>query len=101
MEVLLIKRENTGEIQISGRIDSNTTIALEEKLLEQAKRFESIILDFSHVPYISSAGLRTIMKLYKEMRSKGGKFQIKNVRKDVADIFQVTGFAGLLDIEDV
>lgn len=69
--------------------------------MEQAKRFESIILDFSHVPYISSAGLRTIMKLYKEMRSKDGKFQIKNVRKDVADIFQVTGFSGLLDIEDV
>ena len=86
---------------LSGRIDSNTTIALEKTLLEQAEQFESMTLDFSKVPYISSAGLRTVKKLHKAMRSKGGKLVIRNVRRDVMDIFQVTGFIRLLDVEDV
>ncbi len=100
VEVVLKKRGNAAELLISGRIDSNTTIALEKTLLEQAKQFETMTLDFSKVPYISSAGLRTIMKLHKKMGDKGGVLQLRNVRKDVLDVFQVTGFLNLLNIED-
>jgi len=85
---------------LSGRIDANTTIELERILLEQTKRFESITLDFSKVPYISSAGLRTLRMLHKTMRSKGGTLLIKNVRRDVMDVFRVTGFINALNIED-
>lgn len=101
VEVVLKKHGNSAELLLSGRIDSNTTAALEKTLLVQAKQFESMTLDFSKVPYISSAGLRTVLKLHKAMRSKGGTLRIKNVRKDVMDIFQVTGFIRLLDIEDM
>ena len=56
-------------------------------------------LDLSKVSYISSAGLRTMMRLHKKMSSKGGTFLLKNARKDAMDIFQVTGFINFLDVE--
>ena len=101
MNVVLKKSGNTAELLLSGRIESNTTIELEKTLLEQAKWYESMTLDFSKVSYISSAGLRTMRKLHQEMRSKGGALRIINVRKDVMDVFQATGFDRLLDIEDL
>ena len=101
VNVLLKRCGDTAEILLSGRIDSNTTIKLEQTLLEQAKQFESITLDFGNVPYISSAGLRTLRILHKQMRSKRGTLLIRNVRKDVLDIFQVTGFINALNIEGV
>ena len=99
VEVVLKKRGSAAELLLSGRINSNTTSALEKTLLEQATQFETMTLDFSNVPYISSAGLRTMMKLHKKMQSKGGSLLIKNVRKDVMDVFQVTGYINLLDVE--
>lgn len=101
VDVVLKKHGSTAELLLSGRIDSSTTIALEKTLLEQAEQFESMTLDFSKVSYISSAGLRTMKKLYKEMQSKDGMLLIKNVRRDVMDVFQATGFIRLLDIEGV
>ena len=101
VDVVLKRHGNTAELLLSGRIDSNTTIELEKTLLELAKRYESMTLDFGKVPYISSAGLRTLYKLHKEMRSKGGVLLIRKVRKDVLDVFQATGFICFLNIEDV
>lgn len=100
VNVTLKRRGDAAELLLSGRIDANTTIELERILLEQTKRFESITLDFSKVPYISSAGLRTLRTLHKTMRSKGGTLLIKNVRRDVMDVFRVTGFINALNIED-
>ena len=101
LKVMLKKNGSTAEMLLTGRIDANTTVELEKGLLEQAKQFETIILDFSNVTYISSAGLRTLRILHKQMRSKCGTLLIRNVRKDVLDIFQVTGFIGVLNIEGV
>lgn len=99
VDVVLKKRGSAAELLLSGRIDSSTTIALEKTLLEQAKKFASMTLDFSKVSYISSAGLRTMMKLQKELRAKGGALLVRNVRKDVMDVFQVTGFINFLQFE--
>lgn len=102
MLTITLKRNSSAAVLLlSGRIDANTTADLEKTLLEQAGRFESMTLDFSKVPYISSAGLRTLRKLDKAMHAKDGTLRIRNVRKDVMDVFQVTGFISLLDIEDV
>ena len=100
VDIVLKKRGSAAELLLAGRIDSGTTVELEKALMEQAERFESITLDFSGVPYISSAGLRTVTKLHRAMLSKGGILLIRNVRKDVMDVFRVTGFSRLLNFED-
>lgn len=100
LTVTLKRNGSAAVLLLSGRIDANTADDLEKTLLEQSERFKSITLDFSKVPYISSAGLRTLRKLNRAIRAKDGTLRIRNVRKDVMDIFQVTGFISLLDIDD-
>lgn len=99
VDIELRKHEKAAELLLSGRIDSITAPALEKSLLESAQLYDDMTLDFTKVAYISSAGLRTLMKLHKTMRGKGGRFAIKNVSKDVMDVFRVTGMNSLIDIQ--
>lgn len=64
-------------------------------LLEQAQNFESMILNFTHLGYVSSAGLRMLKTLRMTMRKKSGKLIIKGANKSVMEIFEMTGVAAL------
>ena len=55
-------------------------------------------MDFANVQYISSAGLRVLLSAHKVMSKKGG-MKLRNVREDIMEIFDVTGFSDILDIE--
>ena len=55
-------------------------------------------MDLENLVYISSAGLRVLLSLIKEMESRG-EFKIKNVRPEVMDVLEVTGFIDFLNIE--
>ena len=57
-----------------------------------------LTLDFARLDYISSAGLRVLLTAHKTMSAKGG-MKVKNVNEVVAEVFDVTGFADILDIE--
>lgn len=93
----LINRGTEGELVIIGRLDSNTSIKAEQVMMELAERFDNLILNMKELDYISSAGLRILKKTYMFMRRKGGSLKLKNVNKMVMEVFEVTGFAGLLD----
>lgn len=97
MNVKLIKKDNVGEVLLEGRIDAKVTPELEQYFQKIAEQFDKVVLDFEDVPYISSAGLRALRNLYVTMSRKGGSFSVRNVRKDVMDVFNVTGFGMLLD----
>jgi anti-anti-sigma factor len=49
--------------------------------------------------YVSSAGLRVILTLHKALASKGRKFSLKDLNKDVRNVFDMTGFSRILTIE--
>ena len=53
----------------------------------------------AQLEYISSAGLRALKRLHMEMKKKGGSLVLTNVRKMVMEVFEMTGFAGLLMFE--
>ena len=57
------------------------------------------MLDFSKLEYISSAGLRVLLSAHKAMSGKGG-MKLRNVNEIVQEVFEVTGFADILDIEN-
>lgn len=92
----LINRGTEGELVMIGRLDSNTSVEAEKVIDELTARFDTLILDMKDLDYISSAGLRILKKSYMSMRRKGGSLQLKNVNKMVMEVFEVTGFAGLL-----
>jgi len=92
----LINRGTEGELLMQGRLDSNTAPEAEKVVDELAARFEDLILNMKELDYISSAGLRIIKRAYMTERRKGGTLKIKDVNKMVMEVFEVTGFAGLL-----
>ena len=92
----LINRGTEGELVLSGRLDSVTSEEAGKVLDDLTERFDNLILNMKDLDYISSAGLRLIKRAYMALRRKGGSLKLKNVNKMVMEVFEVTGFAGLL-----
>lgn len=99
MNIKLIDRGQEGELLLEGRLDSLTSPDAEKIFLQMAERFEKVTLNLQDMEYISSAGLRTLKRLHMAMRKKNGTLMLKNVRKMVMEVFEMTGFAGLLKFE--
>ncbi|MBQ6159564.1 MAG: STAS domain-containing protein [Oscillospiraceae bacterium] len=92
----LINRGSEGELVLVGRLDSVTSEEAGKVFDELTERFDDLILNMKDLDYISSAGLRLLKRAYMAMRRKGGSLKLKNVNKMVMEVFEVTGFAGLL-----
>ena len=86
------------EVKVSGRLDTTTAPQLEIELKQGIGNKELLILDFSELEYLSSAGLRVILAAQKVM-NKQGKMIVRNVNETIMDIFEVTGFTDILTIE--
>ncbi len=88
----------TLEVAAEGRLDTMTAPQLEAELKASMGGAESLVLDFSKLEYISSAGLRVLLSAHKEMSRKGG-MTVTNVNEIVMEVFDVTGFSDILMIE--
>jgi len=86
------------EIAVAGRLDTMTAPELEAELNKSLEGADTLTLDFSKLEYISSAGLRVLLSAHKAMSAKGG-MKVTNVNEIVQEVFEVTGFADILDIE--
>ena len=60
---------------------------------------ETVTLNLKDLEYISSSGLRVILALYKNLKSKGGNLKIVNVSNTIMELFSMTGMSDYLDIE--
>ncbi len=98
---MTINKKLTGtnlEVSLEGRLDTVTAPELESELKQSMDGAESLVLDFSKLDYISSAGLRVLLSAHKVMSTKGG-MKVTNVNEIVKEVFDVTGFADILNIE--
>ena len=86
------------EIALAGRLDTMTAPELEAELSKSMDGAENLILDFSKLDYISSAGLRVLLSAHKAMAGKGG-MKLTHVNEIVQEVFDVTGFSDILTIE--
>ncbi len=86
-------------ISIKGRIDTITSKDLEKEINDEMGNFDSLILDFEKVEYISSAGLRVLIPAQKTLKKDNIPFVIKNVNDTVNEIFRMSGFNKILTIE--
>ena len=85
-------------IALEGRLDTMTAPELEAELNASLKDAEALVMDFTNLEYISSAGLRVLLSAHKAMSGKEG-MTVTNVNEIVAEVFEVTGFADILNIE--
>lgn len=88
---------NTLTILLSGRIDTNTSTSIEKEIFEilENNPCDVLILNFEHVDFVSSAGLRVILRIKK----KKPTLKILNVVPDVYEVFEMTGFSEMMEIE--
>ena len=82
------------KVAISGRLDTTTAPELEKEL--DFTGITSVEFDLADLEYVSSAGLRVILMVQKNMK---GNFVLKNVKPEIIEIFEITGFADILTIE--
>lgn len=89
---------NTLTISLEGRLDTTTAPRLEEVLRDSLDGVTVLTLDLEELEYISSAGLRVLLSAQKVM-NKQGEMLVRNASADLMEIFEVTGFVDILNIE--
>lgn len=85
-------------IALEGRLDTTTAPQLETELKSDIADVTLLIMDFEKLDYISSAGLRVLLSAQKIM-NKQGTMKIIHVSDAINEIFEVTGFSDILNIE--
>ena len=89
-----ITQSQSGALQVAtmeGRLDTATAAGAEATLLGLLTP-PGLVLDMTKVRYVSSAGLRTLLKLAKEAKSKGAKFSLVGLQPAVREVFEISGF---------
>ncbi len=97
---LTIKKieEETPVLVLEGRLDTITAPELEKEISELSDEVNGLVIDMEKLEYVSSAGLRVILKAYKALSSKDG-LKIINASDDIKEVFNITGFSDFLNIE--
>lgn len=97
-----ISETRSGEViqlKIDGRVDTTTSPQLQNAILQAFQKGNKLVLDFSGVEYVSSAGLRALLIGQKTANSKGGSMTLVQVADAVLQVFKMSGFSGILHIE--
>ena len=85
-------------LTVSGRLDTTTAPELEAALYEVLENTKELIFNLENLEYISSAGLRVILKAQKSMNTKGS-MKLTGVNDSIMEVFDITGFLDILTIE--
>ena len=84
---------------LSGRLDSNTASDLEAVLPPSISECSAMIVDLADVSYVSSAGLRVLLKGAKIAKSSGNKLVLSGLDPSVREVFDISGFSAIFNIE--
>ena len=86
-------------LKLSGRLDATTVSEFDEKITDFISEIDkSLLLDLTEIIYVSSAGLRSILKIAKLSRVKNFQFILFGLNQNVYDVFKISGFTSLLKI---
>ena len=99
MEIIKEEQNGVSILKLLGRLDSNTSTEFEEKILEIIGRgTKSLVVDFEGLDYISSAGLRVLLKAAKEIRRGEGKIVLCSMNDYIKEVFEIAGFVSIFPI---
>ncbi len=98
MDINKNKNGEALEIALTGRLDTTTAPSLDEVIKTDLDGISSLTFNLENLEYISSAGLRVLLSAQKVM-NKQGEMVVKNVKDDIMEVFDITGFADILTIE--
>jgi stage II sporulation protein AA (anti-sigma F factor antagonist) len=101
MDIQSRQEATTIILTISGRLDAVTAPEFEKKVSDLiAGEATGFIVDFDQVDYISSAGLRALLATAKRLKTKSGRIRFANVRGTVKEVFDISGFGSIFQMDD-
>ena len=89
---------SSATLVVAGRLDTQTAPELEKELDSIFAGLKELTLDMTKLEYVSSAGLRVILKAQKIMNSQG-TMKLTGVNDSIMEVFDITGFLDILTIE--
>ena len=98
---MTIEKKINGEavtLIVSGRLDTQTAPELETELDSVLEGLKELTFDMTNLEYVSSAGLRVILKAQKAMNAQGS-MKLTGVNDSIMEVFDITGFLDILTIE--
>ena len=100
MKINIFSNDKETRVCPVGELDTTATTEQADELNKVlALTDQALEIDCSELEYISSAGLRFFMQLKRESEAKGGSIRITHLNEDVADIFRMSGFKNIFEIE--
>ena len=98
MTIEIKKSDASVVLELSGRLDTSTAPVLDKTIREDIPEQAALTLNLKGLEYISSAGLRVLLSAQKKMQ-KIGSMKVIHVCAEVMEVFEMTGFADILEIE--
>ena len=98
MDLNIIREGGESTLVLAGRLDTVTAPRLQEALIPEFDEADGVTLDFTELVYVSSAGLRVLLLGEKAAQAKGAKMTVTGVCPEVLEVFEMTGFTGMLNI---
>lgn len=98
--MMIVKNVNGSEVTLAveGRVDTNTSPALQKAILEAFQGAKLLKIDLEKVDYVSSAGLRAFLLGQKTAGSKGAAMELHHVAPTVKSVLDSVGFSKILTI---
>ena len=99
MELTTQEANGVMVVGFEGKLDTNTCpdaeVLMKKTLDDGAKK---ILVDFSKLDFVSSAGLRVLLSTAKRLESSGGELRICGLNESVGEIFEISGFDTILSV---
>ncbi len=100
IEINIEKRDQVHVVGLSGEIDATTAGQVQQAVLPLSEAGGKIILDCTRLVYMSSAGLRMLLSLYRSAAAKQGKVVLAGLSVELQDTMSMTGFLGYFTLAD-
>jgi anti-sigma B factor antagonist len=94
MDVAIRELGSVHVLELDGQLDGTTSPDVQEQILALLQPGSQIILDLSRVPYMSSAGLRVLLVLARQVEATGSRLVLVGLVEEVRDTMSITGFLG-------
>ncbi len=101
MEVKITEKDNVMIAALAGRLDtavSQEVATALQPLIDNADK--TLVLDCKDLAYISSSGLRIFLTVRKATAAKGGKVIVRDITPEIRQVFMMTGFLNLFEIQE-
>ncbi|MGN7971793.1 STAS domain-containing protein [Serratia sp. 22264] len=96
MNILKFHEEDSVILALNGELNANTALELEKMVNNLPSLFNTLVLDCKGLYYLSSSGLKVILKVRKELAKQDANLTLRQVRDNIMEILSVAGFSSVL-----